>query len=218
MVLHDDGLLYVVNNSAHSVMRFDPDTGDFIDVFVSSGSGGLVNAIDLAFTPQGDLLVGSRGSDEVLRYDGTTGAFLDAFVTAGSGGIDGNGDILFGPDGNLYVSGFKSHNIVRYDGTTGAFLDVFVGDDPATPSVDESGGLYSPAGLLFDSAGNLYVASWGTYQILKYDPSGAFLGPFTPSDDELRDRAIFCSAPRVISMRPVGKAIVSENMTLSPAP
>jgi sugar lactone lactonase YvrE len=55
-----------------------------------------------------------------------------------------------------------------------------VQDDPATPVTDKSGGLDGPIGLAFDNAGNLYVSSFNTGNILSYDSTGVFrnsLGP-----------------------------------------
>jgi secreted PhoX family phosphatase len=57
--------------------------GDFIDVFVSSESGGLGSPDGMLFGPDGNLYVASDSTDEVLRYDGVTGAFIDVFVSGG---------------------------------------------------------------------------------------------------------------------------------------
>lgn len=69
------------------MVRYDPITGDYIDEFVTVGTGGLEGATGLAFGPDGQLYVGSFGSDEVLRFDGETGDFIDAYVTEGLGGL-----------------------------------------------------------------------------------------------------------------------------------
>ncbi len=63
-------------------------------------------------------------------------------------------------------------------GRPAQFLDVFIGDDPATTSVDESGGLDAPTPFVFDSVGNVYVVSFASNQVLKYDASGTFIGEF----------------------------------------
>ncbi len=62
--------------------------------------------------------------------------------------------------------------VLRFDKTTGA-------PDPASPFVPAGDhGLSIPRGLVFDDAGNLYVSSAGTGDILKYDPNGQFMGVF----------------------------------------
>jgi streptogramin lyase len=84
-----------------------------------------------------------------------------------------------------------SDEILRYDAETGAFLDVLVGDDPATPDQDESGGLRGLSSMAFGPAGELYVSSLHTNRILRYDAhTGDFLNILvgdnlaTPDRDE----------------------------------
>lgn len=144
--------LYVTSVGPDEVLRYSLFTdfggafmaGDFIDTFVSAGSGGLSRARGLAFGPDRDLYVASELNDRILRYDATTGAFLDTFVSGGSGGLDRPTDLTFGPDGNLYVISRSSgggREVLRFDGETGAFIDTFI---PAG-----RGGLGSAGCLLF---------------------------------------------------------------------
>ena len=144
MAFGPDGRLYVPD-IGNDVLRYDGQTGAFVDAFVPNMSGGLFGPTGVAFLPDGDLLVASRGGNPpggaVLRYSGQSGAFVGAFVPEGSGGLDAPRDLAFGPDGNLYVIGVFNHIVKRYDGITGAFIDDFV------PS--GSGGLEVPGYLAF---------------------------------------------------------------------
>ena len=100
------------------------------------------------------------------------------FVSPGDGGLVDPHDAIFGPDGNLYVSGFGSHKVIVYDGSTGDLIEVFVEDVIGTPE-DESGGLLNAHGMAFGPDGNLYVASFGTDQVLRYNgATGAFIDVF----------------------------------------
>src|SRR5262249_28824053 len=125
--------------------------------------------------------------DRILRYDGKTGAPLPApgksgatFVDTGFAGLNGANGLAFGADGNLYVTSFNSDTVLRYDLATGQPL----------PAGGQSGAVFIPAGsggldggdeLAFGPDGNLYVASLFTGSVLRYGPSGTFLGAFVPA-------------------------------------
>jgi hypothetical protein len=108
------------------------------------------------------------GVTSILRYDGTTGAFVDAFVP----NVGAPQAIAFRADGALYV--LSLFNFVnRYSATDGSFLGVFVASG--------SGGVSTPRDFAFGPDGHLYISSYGTGEVLRYDGNtGAFLGQFTP--------------------------------------
>ena len=70
-----DGNLYVSSLGTAEVLRYDSNTGEFVDAFVTAGSGGLLLARGMTFGPDGNLYVSNAGRNEALRYDGATGAF-----------------------------------------------------------------------------------------------------------------------------------------------
>jgi DNA-binding beta-propeller fold protein YncE len=114
------------------IVRFDAVTGDFVDVYATSGQGGLTLPWDLAFGPGGALFVANASN--ILRFDRSTlrvravHNFSSAVFATYPNFVPLA--IAFGPDGNLYVSNSdgsgSSGNILRFDGKTGAFIDVFV--------------------------------------------------------------------------------------------
>lgn len=125
--LGPDGLLYVASEGSDSIQRYHPDSGVFIDNFVTSGSGGLDGPTGVTWNALGELIVPSFNNDSVFKYDGQTGAPLGTLVTAGSNGLNGpdNGTII-GPDGDLYVPSYFSNRVLRYDGETGVPTGVFI--------------------------------------------------------------------------------------------
>ncbi len=147
-------------SSSTGILRYDRFTGNFIDVFVPLGSGGLANAQGLSFGPDGNLYVASFESREILRYNGKTGGFIDVFITAGSGGMGAPNDVTFGPDGNLYVADgfYGTSSILRYNGKTGSFIDVFA----------TGGGMQQPGRLIFGPDKNLFVGNATSSDILRY--------------------------------------------------
>jgi sugar lactone lactonase YvrE len=158
--------LYVASANNNSVIRYNEVTGDYLDNFVYSGSGGLSVPKGLLFGADGNLYVNSANTNSVMRFSGTTGAPLPApgkadavFVTPGEGGLQSPAGLILGRDGNLYVSSQANHSVLRYSGTTGDFIDAFVPKG--------SGGLHLPRGLVFGPDGNLYVNNDNS--VLRFD-------------------------------------------------
>ena len=136
-----DNNLYVSDYDSHSIFRFDGDTGNFIDEFISSGSGGLLNPQQITFGPHNNLYVSSFGSNQILRFSGSNGDFIDTFIPSTNGGLDHPTGIAFGPDGNLYVADFVNNEIIRFEGSSGTLIDRYI------PS--GSNGLSQPVYLTF---------------------------------------------------------------------
>ena len=163
--------LYVVNAGNDEVLRYDGLSGAPIDVFVSSGAGGLANPVDLRFGPDGNLYVTSGGTsadpqpNEVLRFDGQSGAFIDVAAA----GLQSAISFDFGDDGNLYVANRDTNTIERFDSTTGQSLGVLIADAAGT-----TGDLRMATfgeDLDGDGVRDLYVVNREASQIVRYDGS-----------------------------------------------
>lgn len=147
----------VSSRFSNNVLRYDRDTGAFIDVFAQGPE--LQNPNGIAFGADGNLYVGLGDSGGILRYDGGTGAFLGTFVASGSGGLGGVRDIVFGPGGDLFVASGTTDRVLRYDGTTGAFVGVAAAGN----------GLDGPVGLAFGPNGRLFVGAALSNEVFVYD-------------------------------------------------
>ncbi len=122
-----DGKLYVTSEGSNAILRFNANTGAFIDTFVAAGAGGLTQPSGLDWGPDGNLYVASFDGNRVLRYHGATGAFLSTFITTGLGGLNGaDNGMIFGPDGHLYIPSYFGSRVLRYNGATGAFMGNFM--------------------------------------------------------------------------------------------
>lgn len=197
-VIGPDGNLYVSGDLSGDILRYNAQTGAFIDEFIPAGTAGISNAEGLAFGPDGNLYVADYSNDRVMRFDGDSGAFIDNFVTNGSGGLNTPYGLLFGPDGNLYVNSFTDDNVLRFDGSSGAFIDEFVAAG--------SGGLDAPEEMVFGPDGNLYVASLNTDSVLRFDgTSGAFIDEFVSSGSGGLDNSAG------LAFGPDGNLYVSDN-------
>lgn len=199
-----DGKLYVGSRDSSGmggqVLRYDSQTGAFLDVFVSPGTG-LNSPRNVFFGPDGHLYVSAIRSNNVNRYDGQTGALLGTFVSLSSA-TPSLSVALFGPDANndaypdLYVAQSSPVSaIYRYDGLSGAFLDTF-----SSPTAID--GLDS---MVFGPDGHLYVTGYYSNNVGRYDGStGAFIDQFvTPGSGGL-------SGPTNLVFDPEGNLLVSS--------
>ena len=175
-----DGNLYVSNldnfgNLPGNILRYDGQTGDFIDAFVPAGSSPLQEPGCLLFGPENTLYVCDWQNDAVYRYEGplggVPGSFLGEFVNPGTGGLDRPSGLDFGPDGNLYVVSHGTHSVLRFTGPAdtlpGTLIDQFIPTG--------LGGLTLPRSLKFGPDGDLYVSN--ATHVLRYDGNaGAYKG------------------------------------------
>lgn len=165
--------MFVSSRNTHEVKLYDLATGEFINNFVSAGSGGLSFPQEVLWHPDGYLLVTGRGNTAIKKYHGTTGAYLGNFTTGYQ--LDNPTKTTIWKDSLLYVSqwGTSQNKVVRFDIKTGAFVDEFTKTDMAT------GGAHA-----WDAAGNLYVPQWIdglNGNVAKFDTEGNFVSTFVPA-------------------------------------
>jgi hypothetical protein len=148
------------------------------------------------------LYVGNFFTNEIRKYNGTTGAPMGVFVTD-KAGLSAPTDLRFGPDGNLYVAGFGDSTIKRFNGQTGAALPGDAGKAFAT-----GGNLAQGTSIKFQG-NTLYVADFGSDQVLKYD----ITQPPSVASKVFADMASFLTAdgfaPGGITFGPNGDLYVS---------
>jgi DNA-binding beta-propeller fold protein YncE len=154
-----DGRLYVSNydgcvagpagctGTRGEIVRFDNLAGEFVDVFVRSGAGGLQWPWKVAFGAGGELLVvnWTESGNNILRFASplrsrTGRPFVMPRVETPP--FISRDDwyplyIAAGPDGHIYVSSSDSSgsvgDVLRFDGRTGSFIDVFIGSVDGAP-------------------------------------------------------------------------------------
>jgi DNA-binding beta-propeller fold protein YncE len=149
VVIGPDGLLYVSNVAdtntglGGQVFRFDPNTFEFVDVFIddAGGVGHLNRPEGLVFGPDGKLyIVGYRASStdfDSIRIYSSAGKFLDKIGLADPGNDKRAyaAAALFGPEGKLFVPivmGVGAGQVRSYDVS-----------DPSYPY-----DIYIPAGIM----------------------------------------------------------------------
>ncbi|HKX13285.1 MAG TPA: Calx-beta domain-containing protein [bacterium] len=195
--------------SSDNVLRYDGATGDFIEEFIATGSGGLARPDGITFVPNGNLLVLDLDLDQILEFNGGNGDFIANFGPAGPSGDC----VVVGPDGNIYACDFFDNQVFRFspDGNGSPFLTGIDGpeglDFDADGNIYVSGcnenavrrfdgstgqlidvfiapaaGLSCPVGVLFGPDGNLYVSDFDNNRVARFNGvSGAFIDDFVPA-------------------------------------
>ncbi len=158
--------LYVGSFNNNSVLRFDGETGDFIDTFIQEGSGGLDGPVGLTFGPQKpNLYVTSIFTDstppgQVLQYKGSSGEFIKTF-TPNFPSLIFSQDLAFGPNSNLYVTNAGLDTIEEYNGQTGEYIGSLF---PANPSICDA-----PFSITAYGEASLYFSCTFTNNVQRYD-------------------------------------------------
>lgn len=123
-------------------------------------------------TTQTVLTVSSYRSGRIHVFEPSSGTLLGTIRD-----VPGAQTVVASPDGTWLAVAEELHQIVRVDPIALEVVDVVVGDDPETPE-DESGGLVHPDAVTFGPDGRLYVASFDTDQVLRYEADGTFVDVF----------------------------------------
>jgi hypothetical protein len=177
------GDLYVIDLGANTVLKFDA-SGAPTD-FSAVGSNTLDGASGPNLTPEGgfffdfnaaQVAVDNSGgaTDGYLYVTNSFAGVVDVFDTTGTyvGHIDGSlatpqtgGEacgVAIDPTGHVYVAYYQGH------------VDKYTPVD-ADPANDTFAGqlenVFNSCNLAVDSAGTMYVSSWSSGPLTKYDPS-----------------------------------------------
>ncbi len=183
----DYGDLFVADDNGN-IMRFDQNTGAFIDNFIQ----GLNGPIEMVVGSDDWLYVSSSDDDEVRKYSLTTGVLVGTI----SGDLYDPHGLTVGPDGHIYVNNDDLDEVVKLEvpsGTTSAF------------TVGAAGGLDGNKwGIEFGPDGNLYVTSFYTDEVLRYNgTTGAFMDVFVAANTS------YINAPSDLTFGPDGHLYVA---------
>ena len=196
MVLGPEGLLYVADTGSPnpvdpsaslpgSIARYNAATGALVDKLTVPASqlGVEFHPRGLVFGPDGMLYASNfeafapvvegqpnpneDKSGSIIRLDPSNGAYLGDFVARHSSPLLRADGIAFSPDGDLFAVSFRfdendTDKIIQYDGETGDFVKAIDLDEIGQPRS-------SAQGLLFGPGGDLFVPSFQTGEIRRYD-------------------------------------------------
>ncbi len=212
MVLGPDELLYVADTGAPNpvdpamavpggISRYNATTGAFIDKLTVPaadlgvafhprglvfGTDGLLYASNFeAFAPvvEGQPNPNLDKSGSIVRFDPGTGDYVGEFVARDASPLLRADGIAFSPDGDLFAVSFRfdandTDKILQFDGDTGDLVKAINLDEVGQPRS-------SAQGLLFGPGGDLFVPSFQTGEIRRYDLTTGDFQTFVAADGTL---------------------------------
>ena len=185
------GDLFEADYCSGTIYKFAPDGTR------STFATGVSSVVGLAFDSSGNLFAGANCCGVIFKFapDGTQNTFASGLAHVGALAFDSAGN-LFEAEGVNVFSGSGNINKFAPDGTRSTFTsevtfpdglafegagNLFEADDgtdtiykfapDGTRTTFATGIENGPAGLAFDSTGNLFVST--SFTIYKYTPGGA---------------------------------------------
>ncbi|MCS6817687.1 MAG: hypothetical protein NZ746_09955 [Blastocatellia bacterium] len=196
LAFDQNGNLLVVDTANHRIRRIERRENALIITTIagtgSSGFGGdggsaknaqLSNPRGVAVDAAGNIYIADTGNHRIRKVDGSGN--ISTVAGDGTRGFGGDGGaataarlnspvaVAISPSGDLLIVDAGNHRIRKVSGGTittiaGTGLPMFSGD--GGPAAQAS--LNVPMHVVFDNAGNLYVADSGNNRVRKIDPSG----------------------------------------------
>lgn len=172
MAIDDERHLYVASFTNDQILRVHADTGELLGTFGNDEEMDCPEGIALG--PDGTLYVVSYLLPYVVRYQPKTGQFLGQFAPPRSGAatprrgpsvMRGAEDLAFDWSGDLHVTAYHSSAVYKYNGSSGALERTYA-----------KGVVRGPVGITCGPDGDMYIASYRDNQVLRFAPSGQFVG------------------------------------------
>jgi sugar lactone lactonase YvrE len=201
LLLDAAGNLYIADSIDNEVRVVSASTGIISRVAGKgttgfSGEGGLAtnasvdDPVSLAFDNAGNLYIGSLTLGRVCKVTATTGVLTTVAGNGNPGGNSGDGGLAttaeIYPLGlaldsarNLYIS--NGLGAIREVAASTGLITKAVGN--GYPGYSGDGGsasiaqIQQPEGIVFDSAGNLYIADTGNYRVREVSPAAGAVAP-----------------------------------------
>ncbi len=168
------GNLYVVENRAHRIRKFDPSGVELLAVGKAGAAPGQFRyprgiAVDL----QGGIFVADYGNRRIQRFDpsGVPVEMLEYRPEGPDKPAAKPRSVALDPSGRLWATFTAENRIVRF--APGGAVELEFGTKGSA-----RGKLDGPRFLDFDVRGNLYVTDYENHRIAKFDDQGRFLYSF----------------------------------------
>jgi hypothetical protein len=196
LALDGAGNIYAADIAGNRIRKITIATG-FITTIAGTGTGGyngdgiLATAAQinipsaLAFDGNGDLYFTDRSNSRIRKITTSTG-IISTVAGTGTAGYNGDGilatsaqlnwpnEVSFDANGNLYIADWLNNRVRKIDIGTGIISTIagtgtagYNGDGIAATAAQING----PCGIIFDNAGNIYIAEYGGARVRKINVS-----------------------------------------------
>ena len=196
----DDSLgnLYVTDHFNHRVLQFKPPFSNGMAAslvigqpdFVTGASNATQNGLDgpegLVIDGSGNLWVVDTGNSRILRYTPSFSSGMNASLVIGQASFTAGGAattnsrlwnpefVAFDDSGNLWVADSGNNRVLEFEPpfANGMTASLVIGQTDFVSAVAATtvNGLRVPAGIAFDSSGNLWVGDSGNSRVLQFKP------------------------------------------------
>ena len=174
LAIDDEGFLYVSDTEHHEVRRYPAGSCYGTVVAGGNGQGSRLSQLNhptyICVGPDQAVYISDVWNDRIVKW--CKGATQGIVVTGGKRKgrdrtqLDGPAGLIVDQQGAVYVADQKNHRVMRfYKGASHG--EIIAGDKYVVGN--SANKLNEPAGLAFDSYGNLYVADSNNHRIQRFD-------------------------------------------------